>query len=177
MKFSGPVKTCFSFGTDGSCRLWYGLAGGVLGLGGGLRPGPPGPPPPLGSLSGFGSPPGGLPPFLGVSDISSSSFIDAAALPCSTSSRVWSFWESGTCVSGLMVAEELALPEAIPVAISMYEGILGFGCFFSGVNPLLVRNGVSCSLSLGVFGAGVLPVGYRPGILCSGVNGKNDRCI
>ena len=80
-------------------------------------------------------------------------------------------------MSGFIVADELALPEAIPVAISIYEGILGFGCFFSGVNPLLVRNGVSCSLSLGVFGAGVLPVGYRPGILCSGVNGKNDRCI
>ena len=63
-----------------------------------------------------------------------------------------------------MVAEELALPEAVCVAISINVGVLGFGCLFCGVNPPPVRNGVSCSLSIGVcwtgvFGAGVFPVG------------------
>ena len=69
------------------------------------------------------------------------------------------------------------LPEAAPVAISINVGFLGFGCFV-GVNPLCVRKGVSCSLSLGVcagvLGAGVFPVGYLPGNLGVPVNGKND---
>ena len=91
----------------------------------------------------------------------SSSFIDAAALPCSTSFRVC---ESCICVSGFIVAEELALPEAVSVPISINVGGLGFGCLFCSVNPPPVKNGVSCSLSIGVcwtgvFGAGVLPVG------------------
>ena len=76
---------------------------------------------------------------------------------------------------------ELPLPEAASIAISMNDGLFDLGCFVAGgVNPSLVRNGVSCSLSLGVccsgvFGAGVLPVGYLPANL--GVNGKSDRCI
>ena len=104
-----------------------------------------------------------------MSDIPSSSFTDAAASPCSAASKLWS-WESVTWVSGFIVAEELALPEVAPVAISKNVGCLGLGCFVGGgVQPSLVRNGVSCSLSLGVF-----PVGYRPGK--RGVN-EMDRCI
>ena len=180
MKFSGPVRTCFNLGIVGSgCFALLDLnGGGVICLGGGLRPGPP---PPLGSLSGSGSPRGGLLPLLGVSDIPSSSFTDAAESPWRASSKVWSFWESWecvTCVSGFTVADELPLPEAAPVAISINVGFLGLGCFVGGgVQPSLVRNGVSCSLSMGVLGAGVFPVGYCPGNLGVPVNGKSDRCI
>ena len=168
---------CFNFGIDGSvCLVLLVLkGGGVACLGGGLRPGPP---PPLGSLSGSGSPPGG-PLFLGVSDTPSSSFIDAAASPCSAASKLWSseswIWALDGCVSGFTVADELALPEAASVAISMNVGLLGLGCFDGGgVQPSLVRNGVSCSKSMGVFDAGVFPVGYRPGN--RGVN-EMDRYI
>ena len=93
VKFSGPVRTCLSLGIVGSgCFARLVLDGGVVGLGGGLRPGSFLPLPlfpPSGSLSRSGSPPGGL-PFLGVSDTPSSSFTDAAASPCNAASKLWS---------------------------------------------------------------------------------------